>query len=150
MELEQLADEMLLRMEAMFRNRPHKMISELSKGEIFLLGYLLSCGGAARSSALGEALGTSTARIAAAVKSMEGKSWVFRETDQADHRKTIVHLTPEGEAHALGYRDRARNELIKLLRELGAKDALEYLRITKKMNEIVTRMNTGNSDNAEN
>ncbi len=75
MDIEKLADEMLQRMEAMFRNRPHKMISELSKGEIFLLGYLLSCGGVARSSALSEALGTSTARIAAAGERMGGKGW---------------------------------------------------------------------------
>lgn len=140
MNFEKMADEMLQGLEAMARNRPHKLISELSQGETFLLGYLLSTGGVARSSELSEAMGTSTARIAAAVKSMERKGWVYRESDQTDHRRTMVHLTSAGKEYALDYRTRARNALKELLEELGEEDTAEYLRITKRVNQIITRL----------
>lgn len=142
MNFEATADEILQVMEALSRNTPLKQIGELSKGEIFLLGYLHSYSGTARSNVLSEALGTSTARIAAAVKSMERKGWVYREGDQEDLRKTIVHLTPEGEAHVLEYRRHVRNALKDLLEELGEQDTGEYLRIACRMNEIVAKMHS--------
>lgn len=137
MDIESIIDEMMKRMEDMSRNPPHRMISELAKGEIFLLGFLQGNGGIASSSAMGKALGTSTARIAAAVKNMERKGWVYRETDPADQRKTRVIMTPEGHDHMLGYRERARAALKEVLQELGEADAAEYLRITGRMNQIV-------------
>lgn len=142
MNFEATADEILQVMEALSRNSPLKQIGELSKGEVFLLGYLHSYRGTARSNVLSEALGTSTARIAAAVKSMERKGWVYREGDQEDLRKTIVHLTPEGETHVLEYRRHVRNALKDLLEELGEQDTGEYLRIACRMNEIVAKMHS--------
>lgn len=137
MNFEATADEFLQVLEALSRNSPLKQIGELSKGEIFLLGYLHSYSGSARSNVLSEALGTSTARIAAAVKSMERKGWVYRESDQEDHRKTIVHLTSEGEQHVLEYRRRVRHALKELLEQLGEQDTADYLRIIRRVNDIV-------------
>lgn len=142
MDFEATADEILQVMESLSRNSPLKQIGELPKGEIFLLGHLHTYNGSARSNELSEALGTSTARIAAAVKSMERKGWVYRKVDDQDHRKTIVHLTPEGEAHILEYRKHVRNALKDLLEELGEQDTREYLRISSRMNEIVATMHS--------
>lgn len=149
MDFEKFAEEMLQGLEAMVRNRPHKLISELSQGEIFLLSYLLSNGGVARSSELSGALGTSTARIAAAVKGMERKGWVYREMDQADHRRTMVYLTPAGKEYVLVHRERAKNALKELLKELGEEDMTEYLRITNRVNQIISRMQDEYEPNVE-
>lgn len=142
MNFEATADEILQVLETLSRNSPLKQIGELPKGEIFLLGYLHTYNGSARSNELSEALGTSTARIAAAVKSMERKGWVYRKADEQDHRKTIVHLTPGGEAHLLEYRKHVRNALKHLLEELGEQDTREYLRIAHRMDEIVAKMHS--------
>lgn len=140
MDFENVADEMLRGLETLSRNTPHKLIGELSKGEIFLLGYLHSSGGSAGSHTLSEVMGTSSARIAAAVKSMESKGWVYRKSDQDDQRKTIVYVTSEGEGHVLEYRQHARQALKEMLEELGEVDTAEYLRITRRINEIANRM----------
>lgn len=136
MNIEDKADEFLLSLKSLSHITAYKLIGELSKGEIFLLGYLHSCGGTARSNALSQALGTSTARIAAAVKSMERKGWVYRESDQENKRKTMVHLTSEGHKHVMEYRERARSAVMRLLAELGEADTEDYLRITRRINEI--------------
>ncbi|MCL6458387.1 MAG: winged helix DNA-binding protein [Gorillibacterium sp.] len=140
MDFEAKAEELLQRLEAMSRNTPQKMVNELSKGEIFLLNYLLSCDGVARSSAMSDAMQTSTARIAAAVNSMERKGWVYRQSDRADQRKTLVHLTPAGQQHILACRELARSALKELLTELGEGDTTEYLRITGRMAQIASRL----------
>ncbi|MDF2922313.1 MAG: hypothetical protein K0R57_1227 [Paenibacillaceae bacterium] len=140
MSFDTMADKLLQGLEAMARNTPHKLVSELSHGEIFLLGWLLSNDGVAGSSALSGAMKTSTARVAAAVKSMERKGWVYRESDQEDQRRTMVYLTPAGKEQAIVCRERARNALKELLEELGEEDAGEYLRLIGRLNQIVSRM----------
>lgn len=140
MDFEATADELLQRLEAMARSATHMMVNDLTKGEVFLLNHLLASQGVARSSELAAAMGTSTARVSAAVNSMVRKGWVYRKGDENDHRKTLVHLTPEGLVHIRQIRKQALAGLQALLVELGEEDTAEYLRITGKLNDIAARM----------
>lgn len=140
MDFEATADELLQRLEAMARSATHMMVNDLTKGEVFLLNHLLASKGVARSSELAAAMRTSTARVSAAVNSMVRKGWVYRKGDEKDHRKTLVHLTPDGLAHIRQIRKQALAGLQALLVELGEEDTAEYLRITGKLNDIAARM----------
>lgn len=140
MDFDATADELLQRLEAMARSATHMLVNDLTKGEVFLLNHLLSSQGVARSSELAAAMGTSTARVSAAVNSMVRKGWVYRKGDESDHRKTLVHLTPDGLVHIRQIRKQALAGLKSLLIELGEEDTAEYLRITGKLNDIAAQM----------
>ena len=136
MDMESTAIELLQFMEALPRRAPQNWLGEFSRGELFLLNYLYTNNGSAWPGKMSAAMQTSTARIAAALNSLERKGWIERELDADDHRRKLVHLTPEGSEYIEVYRSRALKNVTKLLMELGEKDAAEYLRITKRMEAI--------------
>ena len=142
MKLNELANELLCAIEEIPHNTPAKTINDFSKGEVFLLNYLLISNGYALPGQMSEAMGTSTARIAAAVNSMERKGWVIRRKDMDDHRKTNVYITPKGAEYAKSCRESILESLKKLLLELGEQDAAEYLRITKRVASIAGQHNS--------
>ena len=132
MDLESMASELLHFMETLPRRAPQNWLGEFSRGELFLLNYLY-VNGAVSPGAMRDALQTSTARIAAALNSLERKGWINREPDDGDHRRKLVHLTPSGIEHIQDYRNKALQSITGLLTELGQEDAAEYLRITRRM-----------------
>ena len=76
-----------------------KVVEELSrsrKGELFVLRYLYNKNAAATPSELSEALDSSTARISAALKSLEKKGQIKREIDKSNRRFILVTLTVAG------------------------------------------------------
>ena len=136
MDMEQMAKELLQFMEALPRRAPQNWLGEFSKGELFILNYLHINGGTAWPSMMSEAMQTSTARIAAALNSLERKGWITREPSDEDRRRKLVHLTSKGTEYIESYRDKALKNITKLLMELGEEDAMEYLRITQRMVSI--------------
>ena len=138
MDMENMAAELLRFMEKLPRRAPQNWLGDFSRGELFLLRYLYINDGTAWPGAMRDAMQTSTARIAAALNSMESKGWVKRESDERDHRRKLVHLTETGAAYIEEHRKRALRNITKLLRELGQEDAAEYFRITQRM-EVISR-----------
>ena len=138
MDTEAMAMKLLRLMEALPRRAPQNWLGDFSRGELFLLNYLYTNGGTAWPTILSDAMQTSTARIAAALNSLERKGWIRREPDHDDHRRKVVHLTEEGSEYIEGCRSKVLRNVTKLLTELGEDDASEYLRITQRM-EIISR-----------
>ena len=136
MDAEAMAMKLLRLMEALPRRAPQNWLGEFSRGELFLLNYLYANGGTAWPTILSDAMQTSTARIAAALNSLERKGWIRREPDLGDHRRKVVHLTEEGSKYIEGCRSKVLRNVTKLLTELGDEDASEYLRITQRMEAI--------------
>lgn len=140
MDLDTMAMNLLSIMEHMPRSAPQRMLHDLTKGEVFLLNLLSTEGGTARPGDMSRAMQTSTARIAAALGSMERKGWITREIDGGDHRRTLVHITPEGETVIGQAREALLQNLRQLLDELGEDDAREYLRLMTRVEEISSRI----------
>lgn len=136
MNLDALASEWLEEMEQLPRSAPQRMVNEFSKGEFFLLNHLLANGGTARPGEMSRAMGASTARVAAAVGSMERKGWVYRTDDESDHRKTLVHLTDEGKRLVAHYRAQALLHIRAVIAQLGEADSVEFIRILRKMKKL--------------
>jgi len=138
MDIESMAVELLRFMETLPRRAPQNWLSDFSRGELFLLCYLHTNDGIARPGTMRDALQTSTARIAAALNSLERKGFVRREQDSADRRRRIVLLTEKGSEHIAGHLNRALRNITKLLNVLGQEDAAEFMRITQRL-EIISR-----------
>lgn len=132
-----LAEQMLHLMEQMPKNAPQGVVNELSRGELFILNFLHAHGEPVRSGDISASMHTSTARTAAALSNMEKKGWVRREPDARDRRYTLVHLTGAGSRYVGAIRRQALAYIERILAELGERDALEYLRIQRRILDIV-------------
>ena len=103
-------------------------------GEKFVTYHLLHSGHALPSE-ISEVMGISTARVAAALNSLEAKGFITREIDKEDRRKIIVSLTKEGKSRAQNQLDEHTLHMAKMLESLGEHDAKEYVRIQARLVE---------------
>ena len=79
----------------------------------------------------------SSARTANVLRALECKGWIRREHDTADRRRVTVTLTEAGEEERARRRAQMDAEAGEFLRQLGAQDASEAIRILKRCNEIL-------------
>lgn len=79
----------------------------------------------------------SSARTANVLRSLENKGWIRREHETADRRRVTVTLTEAGEEERARRRAQMDTEAGEFLRQLGARDASEAIRILKRCNEIL-------------
>jgi DNA-binding MarR family transcriptional regulator len=125
-----------------------------SSGESFLL-RLLACkdellthtGDGVYPSVLQKRMGTSSARVAAILSSLEKKGFITREVDRSDRRRVIVSITAAGKAHA----DAEMIEMDAVIKEiflsLGEDDTNEFIRILDRVFEEFVRPRTPSAYN---
>ncbi|WP_312433597.1 MarR family winged helix-turn-helix transcriptional regulator [Lacrimispora sp.] len=109
------------------------------KGEIFILRYLYMKESPASPSELSEALNSSTARISAALRTLEKKGQIHREIDTTNRRFILVTITEEGRERIQANMQRMQNHLIQVLTVMGEKDAREFVRLSTRFFEIAQR-----------
>lgn len=140
MDFEQLAREQVLWV--IHRTPPHAMTAQamFSRGEVRLAGFLYTGHGGATAGELSALLGVSTARIAATLKSLEKKEIICRCRDPKDRRRVLVYLTPRGQSAAEQRFDQAVGMMAAAFRELGEADTREFLRLSRRMEEIAAQL----------
>lgn len=133
MTYEELAEELL---QLTVNGSYMKVIRELestTRPEIFVLLYLKRHNRLAHPKELSDTFHVSTARIAVIINKLEEKECVRRAADENDTRRTIVELTDKGEELITEQRKDVVSRLAEMLETVGEKDAMEYIRILKKM-----------------
>lgn len=108
-------------------------VSNLMKGEYFVLNYLFMHHHVAYPKELHRSMSVSSARIAALLNHMEEKGLVIRTPDHKDNRQVLVHLTSKGYTLIEEKRKEAVTAIVRLLEFLGPEDAQTYIRIQKKI-----------------
>lgn len=106
----------------------------LLKGENVLLSYLRECK-ISTPSVLADVLDVTPARIAAILRSLEKKDFIFRGIDLEDKRRVIVKLTEKGAEFAERLKNDIEKHSLALFESLGESDATEFLRLIKKISE---------------
>ena len=129
----ELASELLQVNEALLHQPAQDLLAKLSRGEHFVLNYLLTHYGQAHPTDLSRHMVVSTARIAALLNRMEEKGLISRLPDPLDNRQIIVSLSPKGEEAIEQFRDKVIHSTAKMLELLGPEDAREFLRIQRKL-----------------
>lgn len=109
---------------------------DLIKGQKWVIGYLIEVEDGIHPSKLCEFMGVSTARIAKILNALEKQSLIKRRVCSTDKRKIIVNLTDKGRDLGFFYQKEFVDDLSKMLKKLGEKDAKEYVRLTKKVMNI--------------
>ncbi|MGF7145600.1 DNA-binding MarR family transcriptional regulator [Anaerotaenia torta] len=130
-------------MEKLFSRR--EVMDEFNRsgrGEVFILKYLFLKDAPALPSELSEALNSSTARISAALGTLEKKGQIRREIDTRNRRYILVTLTEEGRKRIHAILQQMRGDMIRILTEMGEEDAGEFVRLTTRFSEIAERVIT--------
>lgn len=129
MDTRALAVEFFNNLNAFRKFRPQKHISESMRGETFALQYIAMRGGSVLPGEISSEMGISSARIAAALNSLERKGCVTRRIDSADRRRIVVELTEKGAALAHEHSEELLENIAKMLSVLSEEDAREFVRI---------------------
>lgn len=108
-------------------------ISKMMCGELFVLNYLKNSDGIVHPRELSEKMAVSTARIARLLNHMEDQKLIVRYADTQDTRQVIVQLTEQGEKEIECARNAVLEHTARMLEDLGAEDAREYIRIQEKI-----------------
>lgn len=112
---EQLANELVQVNEALLHQPAQDLLSKLSRGEHFVLNYLLTYYGQAHPTDLSRHMVVSTARIAALLNRMEEKGLISRLPDPLDNRQIIVSLSPKGEKAIEAFRKKVIQATARML-----------------------------------
>ena len=133
----ELAMEFLKKMQVFHKARPHRNINEAFQGEAFVLHFIFLHGGDVLPGEISNEMDVSSARVAAALNSLENKGLITRQIDKSDRRKILVRLTQEGELLAEKHHQAVVEDAANMLTLLGEHDAKEYVRIISRLAEII-------------
>ncbi|MCL2143392.1 MAG: transcriptional regulator [Methanomassiliicoccaceae archaeon] len=133
MNYDDLADEFLRSLQLIRKAGKQNVIQEGVRGEAFVLHYIREMHSGIIPGEISEAMGASSARVAAVLNSLESKGLITREIDSDDRRRIIVRLTEKGTEHAEEHRRDRIGMMKSILMMLGDEDAAEYVRITRKL-----------------
>ncbi len=87
---------------------------------------------------ISDRLDISTARVAVLLKKMEAKGLVTKEKDTVDARVTIVKLTDFGRETIKNMWKAVREQMGKVIDEIGEERLLEYIEISREIRQIVS------------
>jgi len=134
-----LAAEFMQTMLLLQKSKLQKKLFESLRGEPFILQALKHHGSAALPGELSGTMEISSARMAVALNSLEDKGLIVREIDKTDRRRILVNLTSKGEETVIRHQQILLGKTAQALSELGERDAKEYLRITKRLAQIMSQ-----------
>ena len=111
-------------------------VSKSVKAEMFILGFLICHENRAYPKELSRAFMVSTARIAVILRRLEEKGYIIRTADQNDSRQVVVTISEKGIEKLMEYRSSAAEYLARRLEMMGYDDAVEYIRLEKKLIDV--------------
>lgn len=133
----QLASELFESCTTSSRLNSYRKTSKLMFGEAFVLKFLHENNNVAYPKELSDAMNVSTARIARLLNKLEENEKITRTPDPNDCRKILVTITTNGIQEVLEHKKRNMVFFASLLEQLGEEDAKEYVRINKKIVNII-------------
>ena len=136
MDYKDLALEFIEVMNQTRRRSVPKQIDDSMRGEHFVLNYISEHEGNVIPGDISHEMGITSARIAAALNSLEKKGLILRRIDAEDRRRILIDMTEAGREQVKKHYQMLLDRTIEMLRYLGEEDAKTYIRIMKKMAEF--------------
>jgi DNA-binding MarR family transcriptional regulator len=140
MESKDCTKEFIANLTEIFNCPQAKQLSEITKGEMLALVYLYEHDCTALPSELSDAMRVSTARVAVMLNNLESKSYIIRKkySDINDQRKITINITSEGRFIVSRKQQEVFNKIEEVLYELGEEDTKTFIRISKRLMEIMS------------
>lgn len=117
-----------------------KNFDDRGKGLHVILRLLDNVGGTVVAGYIAEELHMSTPRVAAALKALEGKGYIVRNSSADDRRKTVVTITEQGRIATKRDEDALIGLVAYLFDTVGDKDLNEFLRISSAISNALDNM----------
>lgn len=140
MDYSQAVTELMKEMGTHFRTGEFEKINQFSKGEKFIMNYLLSRNAPVLPSELSAAAGNSSARIAATLGSLERKGMIIREMDTTDRRKILVSMTEVGRQKITHAKKDMHDMIEAVFREMGEEDTVAFIKALRCFGEAFTKV----------
>lgn len=138
MDYDSLADELINMRGSRPQIRFDRKLSKAMKGEMFVLNYLKHHGNKAHPRELSDEMVVSTARTAVILNHLEKGGFIARIPDRNDNRQIIVCLSEKGVEMLEKHHREIVKYMVKILERLGEKDAMEYVRLQKKLMSAIS------------
>ena len=137
MDYEKLAEEFVKLFGRMERQKERKKVTDSMHGEQFILFFLSAHTSSVIPSEIGREMCISSARIAAALNSLEEKGFITRRIDTDDRRRILVDLTESGRTEVEKHKREIKTTTANMMRYLGEHDAKELVRIMMLYNSWI-------------
>lgn len=132
-----LAGEMMEVLDQRKREMPHDAISAAVRGEMAVLRLLAEEDRALSAGEISRLLRMTTSRVAAVLGALDKKALIVRDTDAQDRRRVQVTLTQAGRTICARKQQTALKHMRYALSQLGEQDAKDFVRLMKRMNDIL-------------
>jgi len=133
MDYENLAHDFMQVMHQISTRDVQNQINDSMYGENFVLLYISEHEGNVIPSDISNAMGITSARIAAVLNSLERKGLISRRIDLEDRRRILIDLNDAGREHVHKQNQIRISFITNMFQYLGEDDAKEYIRIMKKL-----------------
>lgn len=141
---ENLSEELFELLKSVYYESQISDLTEFFQGELKLLNFLDTCGcESVTPSDISRRIGMSSARLAAALKNAEKKSFIMRAQNDNDKRSVSVTITPNGREYVKGKRNSLNSSFESYMSRLGEKDSREFVRIVKRLIDISREISKG-------
>ena len=137
MKYDDLAKDFIDEMHNLGQIKANRKINSTFAGERFIMQLLAMKKEDMTPGDISNEMNISTARVAAALNSLEVKGYITRAVNQIDRRKIIVKLTNKGGKYAEKIINTIVSDVAGLLGKLGPEDANELIRLTRKISSIM-------------
>lgn len=132
-----LAEELMEIFDRRKHGMPHEEISAAMRGEMAVLRLLAMENRALTAGEISRMLHMTTSRIAAVLGALDKKALIVRSTDAQDKRRVQVTLTQKGLAICQRKKQAALKNISHALSQLGEQDAKDFVRLMRRMNDIL-------------
>lgn len=133
--------EMIENIQTLSKLTAHTPLTDLARGENFILAYLEKHGGTSIPCEISKDMEVSKARISATVHLLEDKQYIIREIDPSDKRRVRIRLTEAGKKYLVHRRRQTYENATFIFDSLGEDDLNEYIRLTNKIISIAKSKN---------
>lgn len=132
-----LAEELMEALDRKKKGPPHEEVNVAMRGEMAVLRLLEDENRALTAGEISRLLQMTTSRIAAVLGTLEKKGMILRTADAQDKRRVMVTLTEKGVSLGRLKKQRVINDMSYMLSQLGEVDAKEFVRLMKRVHEIL-------------
>lgn len=136
MDYEQCALELLKMVSDMPGNPDFPIRQIIPQGELKMMACLSVHGPKMSPGDLSRQLGLSSGRTSIVIASLEKKGYIVRERMEQDQRRVEVKLAPKGQDVLNRLKEQGVRFGGMFLRALGEEDALDFVRIVKKLHAL--------------
>ncbi len=134
------AEETALLMERCRNSRPKKMFENFDKsdaGIMCVLRFLTGTEGPVTAGEISAFMQVSTARVAVLLKKLEEKSFIEKQTDPSDARKTMVVLSETGKEKVREHTEKMTDFFSSVIDRVGKEKIIEFIELSETIRDAI-------------